>query len=42
MFSQAWEDTLYAFGNDLDESVLENLYERQVYTHEERFDIVSV
>ena len=29
MFNQAWEDTLLAFGNDLDEHFLENLYERQ-------------
>ena len=27
--NQAWEETLLAFGNDLDEHVLENLYERQ-------------
>ena len=30
MSNQAWEETLLALGNDLDEHVLENLYERQV------------
>ena len=30
MFNQAWEETLPALGNDLDEHVLENLFERQV------------
>ena len=30
MFNQIWEDTLLAQDNDLDEHVLESLYERQV------------
>ena len=30
MFNQAWEETLLALGNDLDENVLNNLYDRQV------------
>ena len=30
MFDQAWEETLLSSGNDLDDIVLENLYERQV------------
>ena len=29
MFSQAWEEKSSALGNDLDEHVPENLYERQ-------------
>ena len=32
MFNQACEETLSALGNDLDEHVLENLYELQVKT----------
>ena len=28
MFNPAWEETSVALGNDLDEGVLENLYER--------------
>ena len=30
MFNQAWQETLPAFGNDLNKHVVENLYERQV------------
>ena len=30
MFNQAWEETLSAPGDVLDEHVLENLYQRQV------------
>ena len=30
IFNQAWEETFPAFGNDLDERVLENCCERQV------------
>ena len=30
MFNQAWEETLWALGNDLDEHILEKLYERHV------------
>ena len=30
MFHQAWEETLPASGDDLDEHVLDNLYQRQV------------
>ena len=44
MFNQAWEETLPAFGNFLDELVLENLCERQVekvYSHEVRDDLIS-
>ena len=39
MFNQAWEETLLAFSNALDKSVLAS---KKVYTHEERFNIVSV
>ena len=28
MFNQAWEETFVALGTELDEHVLENLYER--------------
>ena len=30
MFNQAWEETSLAFGNDENEHLLVNLYERQV------------
>ena len=43
MTNQVWEETLQVFSNDLDDGGLEKLCERkEVYIHEERFDIVSV
>ena len=32
MLNHAWEETVWAPGNDLDEHVVENLYERQMKT----------
>ena len=44
IINQACEEMYFqTIGNDLDEHVLENLYEmrEKIYTHEERFDIKS-
>ena len=44
MFYQAWWETLLALGKDLDEHILEKLYERQgetVYTHESRGNFIA-